>query len=150
MLTISIEDPIVIAAIVWFVIILFAGIIEASTMDLTSIWFAAGAFVSLIALLLGAGIWVQAILFIVVSAALLISLRPIFARYLKKNEIKTNVDRLIGKIAICTAAIAPDEHGEAKIEGKIWTAIARENVQVGEKVEVLAIEGVKLVVKKVE
>lgn len=149
MMTLQI-DPLIIAAIAWFAIIIFAGVIEASTMDLTSIWFAAGAFVALIAMLLGADIWLQVILFIVVSTALLISLRPIFARYLKKNEIKTNVDRLIGKTAICTAAITPDEHGEVKIDGKIWTAIARENVQTGEKVEVLAIEGVKLVVKKAE
>jgi membrane protein implicated in regulation of membrane protease activity len=137
-----------IAAIVWFAIIIVAGIIEASTMDLTSIWFAAGAFVALIVSLFTDNIFIQASVFLVVSAALLLSLRPIFSRYLKKNDIKTNADRLIGKVAVCTSAILDGERGEVKIEGKIWTAISNDAVAIGEKVEVLAIEGVKLVVKK--
>ena len=40
------------------------------------------------------------------------------------------------------------ERGEVKIEGKIWTAIANENINNGDKVIVLAIKGVKLVVRK--
>jgi len=96
-------------------------------------------------------ILIQVTVFIVVSAALLLSLRPVFNRYLKKNDIKTNVDRLIGKIAVCTSVILEGERGEVSIDGKIWTAIAHEGaVALNEKVEVLAIEGVKLVVKKLE
>jgi len=136
--------------ILWLAIIVLAGILEASTMNLTSIWFIGGALVAVIAYLFGAPEWLQITLFIVVSAALLLSLRPVFSRYLKRNDIKTNVDRLIGKTAICTLGIAEDEHGEVKIDGKIWTAVAQEKIQIGEKVEVLAIEGVKLMVKKVE
>lgn len=136
--------------ILWLAIIVLAGILESSTMNLTSIWFIGGALVAVIAYLLGAPEWLQITLFIVVSATLLVSLRPIFFRYLKKNDIKTNVDRLIGKIAFCTSPISEEEHGEVKIDGKIWTAVAQEKIQVGEKVEVLAIEGVKLMVKKVE
>jgi membrane protein implicated in regulation of membrane protease activity len=138
-------------AIIWFSIIIVAGIIEASTMDLTSVWFAAGGLAALIVSLFTDNILIQVTVFIVVSAALLLSLRPIFARYLKKNDIKTNVDRLIGKIAVCTSAIVEGERGEVTIDGKIWTAIAHEGaVALNEKVEVLAIEGVKLVVKKLE
>lgn len=136
--------------ILWLAIIVLAGILEASTMNLTSIWFIGGALVAVIAYLFGAPDWLQITLFIVVSAALLVSLRPVFSRYLKKNDIKTNVDRLIGKPAICTAPITEIEHGEVKIDGKIWTAVAQEKIQIGEKVEVLAIDGVKLMVKKVE
>lgn len=147
---VTLMAPEVIAVLIWVGIILLTGAIEAATMDLTSIWFAGGALAALIVLLFGGNIYIQIGVFIVVSAALLLSLRPLFWRYLKKNDIKTNVDRLIGKIAICTEKIAPNEHGEVKIDGKIWTAIAQEEIQVGEKVEVLAIEGVKLVVKKPE
>ncbi|MDD3127021.1 MAG: NfeD family protein [Candidatus Izemoplasmatales bacterium] len=138
------------ATIIWFAIVIFAGIIEASTMDLTSIWFAAGALVALIVSLFVPDLIVQVIVFVVISAALLLSLRPIFTRYLKKNDIKTNADRLIGKIAVCTKAITDGQRGEVKIDGKIWTSISNEDIVVGEKVEVLGIEGVKLVVKKVE
>ncbi len=134
--------------IVWFAVFIFAAIIEASTMDLSSVWFSVGALVALIAGALGAGPVVQIVLFIVISTALLIGLRPVFKKYLKRNDSKTNVDRLIGKTAICLKAILNGERGEVKIDGKIWTAIANENIQVNEKVTVLAIEGVKLVVQK--
>ncbi|MBU1144498.1 MAG: NfeD family protein [Firmicutes bacterium] len=134
---------------VWFGLIIFAGIIEASTMDLTSIWFSVGAFFALIvAIFLPDYIILQVVIFIIVSVLLLLGLRPLFREYIRKNEIKTNSDKLIGKIAICTKAILDGERGEVKIDGKIWTAIANEDIQLTEKVEVLSIDGVKLVVRK--
>lgn len=138
------------ATIIWFAIVIFAGVIEASTMDLTSIWFAAGALVALIVSLFVPDFIVQVVVFVIISAALLLSLRPIFTRYLKKNDIKTNADRLIGKTAVCSKAITDGERGEVRIDGKIWTAISNDDIIIGEKVEVLGIEGVKLVVKKIE
>jgi membrane protein implicated in regulation of membrane protease activity len=135
--------------LVWFGVIVLAGVIEASTMDLTSIWFAVGAFFALIiAIIWGDNVILQAVVFIIVSILLLLGLRPIFREYIRKNEIKTNADKLIGKIAICLKPIVNGERGEVKIDGKIWTAISHEDIQVDEKVEVLSIDGVKLVVKK--
>jgi len=135
--------------LIWFGVIILAGIIEASTMDLTSIWFAVGAFFALIiAIIWGDNVILQAVVFIIVSILLLLGLRPIFREYIRKNEIKTNADKLIGKTAICLKPIVDGERGEVKIDGKIWTAISHEDIQVDEKVEVLSIDGVKLVVKK--
>ncbi len=134
---------------VWFAVIIVAGVIEAMTMDLSSIWFAAGGFFALIfAIIFPDLIWIQVIIFILFSIALLLVLRPIFKRFVKKNEIKTNADSLVGKVAVCVKPILDGERGEVKIEGKIWTAIANEDIQINEKVIVLAIKGVKLVVRK--
>jgi membrane protein implicated in regulation of membrane protease activity len=134
--------------IIWFAIFVLAAIIEATTMDLSSIWFSVGALAALVASLFGASEAVQAVVFVVVSAALLIGLRPIFKKYMKRNEAKTNVDRLIGKTAVCVKAIPLGERGEVRIDGKIWTAIAEEAIAKDDKVVVLGIEGVKLVVRK--
>jgi membrane protein implicated in regulation of membrane protease activity len=134
---------------VWFAIILIAGLIEALTMDLSSVWFSVGAFFALIiAIFAKELIWLQFVVFVVFSIALLLGLRPIFKRYIRKNEIKTNADSLVGKTAVCIKPIIDGERGEVKIEGKIWTAIANENISENEKVTVLTIKGVKLVVKK--
>ncbi len=134
---------------VWFAVIIVAGVIEAMTMDLSSIWFAAGGFFALIfAIIFPDLIWIQVIIFILFSIALLLVLRPIFKKFVKKNEIKTNADSLVGKVAVCVKPILDGERGEVKIEGKIWTAIANEDIQINEKVIVLAIKGVKLVVRK--
>ncbi len=135
--------------LIWVGLIIFAGVIEAATMDLSSIWFSVGAiFALIIAVFWPEEIVVQAVVFIVTSILLLLGLRPIFHKYIRKNEIKTNADKLIGKIAVCTKAIIDGERGEVKIDGKIWTSISNEDIQLEEKVEVLAIDGVKLVVKK--
>lgn len=141
----SMADTIV---IIWFAIFVLAAIIEATTMDLSSIWFSVGALAALLASLFGAGEVVQAIIFLIVSAGLLVVLRPIFKKYIKRNDAKTNVDRLIGKTAVCIKAIPVGERGEVRIDGKIWTAIANEEIAKDEKVVVLGIEGVKLVVRK--
>ena len=142
-------DPQTTMIFIWFGIIIFTGVIEALTMDLSSIWFAVGAFFALIvAIFLPDIIWLQVLVFIIFSSALLLTLRPVFRRYIKKNEIKTNSDSLIGKTAVCVKPIIDGERGEVKIEGKIWTAIANENIQEQDKVIVLAIKGVKLVVRK--
>lgn len=138
-----------IMVIIWFALIIFAGVIEASTMDLTSIWFSAGAFFALItAIFWQDNIVLQAIVFIVVSSLMLLGLRPLFKKYIRKNEIKTNADKLIGKIAVCVKPILNGDRGEVKIDGKIWTAISNQDVALDERVEVLAIDGVKLVVTK--
>lgn len=135
--------------LIWASVFVLAGIIEASTMDLTSIWFSGGALISLlIAIIFPNSLVAQFLAFTIVSALMLVFLRPIFKRYLKKNEVRTNADRLIGKTAICIKLITKDDRGEVKIDGKIWTAIANEEININEKVEVLAIDGVKLVVKK--
>ncbi len=142
-------DPANTMIFIWFAIIIFAGVTEALTMDLSSIWFAVGGFFALmIAIFWPEMIWLQALVFILFSTALLLVLRPIFKRYVKKNEIKTNADSLIGKTATCIKPIIDGERGEVKIEGKIWTAIANEDIQEHEKVVILAIKGVKLVVRK--
>lgn len=135
--------------LVWASVIILSATIEAGTMDLSSIWFSVGAiFALIIALIWPEAIFVQAIVFIIVSLILLIVLRPIFKKNMRKNEIKTNADSLIGKIAVCTVAIKDGARGEVKIEGKIWTAISNEDIEEQEKVTVLAIKGVKLVVRK--
>ncbi|MBN2605037.1 MAG: NfeD family protein [Bacilli bacterium] len=137
--------------IIWFVIIIVAAIIEINTMDLSSIWFSAGALVSFILSLVNFNAIGQIVVFLVVSLLLLISVRPIVKNYLKTNVISTNSDRLIGKVAVCTKEIKVGERGEVKIDGKYWLALstADEDIEEDEKVEVLAIEGVKLIVNKI-
>jgi len=137
--------------IVWFSIIVFAALIEMNTMDLTSIWFSLGALIAFILAIVGSNPVIQIVVFFIVSFALILSVRPIVKNYLKTNIVGTNSDRLIGKVAVCTREIKVGERGEVKIDGKYWMAITPgdEDIYVDERVEVLAIEGVKLIVNKI-
>ena len=71
---------------------------------------------------------------------------------LKSNELKTNVDSLIGKQAKVTENISNiDDTGAAVVNGQEWTArniVPGEVIEAGEIVEIVEISGVKLIVKK--
>ena len=84
------------AAFVWLGLMILFLIAEGATVSLVSLWFAAGAVVAMFAALLGAGAWLQTGLFLVVSGALLLMLRPIVRRYLVPKITATNVDSLVG------------------------------------------------------
>lgn len=138
--------------IIWFVLIIVAALIEMNTMDLASIWFSVGALFAFILALVGVDVAWQIVVFLVVSMGLVVSVRPVAKNYFKTNQISTNADRLIGKVAVCTKEIPVGERGEVKIDGKYWLAVSSgdQDIQVDERVEVLAIEGVKLIVDRIQ
>lgn len=139
--------------VIWFIVIVVAALVELNTMDLTSIWFSVGALVAFILSFIPAFVpAIQIVVFFIVSILLIIAVRPVARNYFKTNSISTNSDRLIGKVAICTKPIFVGERGEVKIDGKYWLAITNgdKDIDLDEKVEVLAIEGVKLIVDKIQ
>lgn len=137
---------------IWLSLAVFFLIIESMTVEIISIYFTGGALVSMALSLFGVPLEWQILAFCVVSILLIIFTRPIVARYLKRNESKTNVDTLIGDVATVTKEILPDERGEVKIKGQYWLAVSANNdiIESGSKVSILAIEGAKLIVKKYE
>ena len=138
---------------VWLGIAIVALIIELNTTDLSSIWATVGGAITAIVAIWCHIIWVQIIIFLVISILGILLIRPYVKRYVKRNEIETNVDSLIGKKAICVDDIGPDNVGACKIDGKIWSAIAKDEADIinaGQKVEVLSIDGVKLIVRPLD
>ena len=137
--------------IIWFVIVIIAALVEMNTMDLTSIWFSVGALIAFVLAIAKLSVAWQIVVFVAVSILLIVSGRPIAKNYFKTNKINTNADRLVGKVAIVTKGIRVGERGEVKIDGKYWLAVTngKDDLDVDERVEVLAIEGVKLIVDKI-
>ena len=139
-------------AVIWLSLAVIFLIIEAITVGLATIWFAAGSFVALLLSLLDLPIWIQVLVFLIVSLCLLIFTRKIFVEKLKAGSEKTNVDALIGEEGLVTGKIAAFSTGQVKINGQIWTAVGRtsdEVIEEGVLIQVIAIEGVKLIVAPV-
>ncbi|MBS6116417.1 NfeD family protein, partial [Thomasclavelia spiroformis] len=90
---------------IWLAITVIAIIIEILTIDLVSIWFAAGSIVALIAYLLNASTTIQIALFVIVTSICAIIIRPISKKYLRGNIERTNFDRVIGKHGLVTKTI---------------------------------------------
>ena len=137
---------------IWIGICVGALILELVTPTaLVSIWFAVGAAVSAIVALVHAPLWVQIVLFVIVSVVSMLIVRPVAAKYLRGNTVATNADRCIGAIGLVTEKITHDTWGEVKVNGTLWHAVPVDQVviETGEQVKVVAIEGAKLLVKQV-
>lgn len=138
--------------LIWICICIGAIILELITPSaLVSIWFAVGAVIGAITALINLPLWVQITCFIVVSVVSMVIVRPMAARYLRGNTVATNADRCIGEIGVVTKEITRDEWGEVKVGGTIWHAVAidADCIAMTERVKVIAIEGAKLLVRRV-
>lgn len=134
----------------WLILVFFLIVLEACTVNLVSIWFIISGIVSLFVSIFCDDFLIQFAIFVVLGIILLLTTRKFLKRYIKPNKEKTNLDRILGEVAIVTEEILKNVVGEVKVDGKRWSAIAKEEIQVGEEVIVEKIDGVKLIVRKKE
>ena len=139
---------------IWIAVIVASVVVEALTLDMVSVWFGAGAFIPMILAATNVCGWeIQMIIFIIVSALLIIFLRKITMRYLFKNSgAKTNKDSLIGLTARMLEATDFDTVGSIKINDVVWSAVGDngQEIEKGKVVEIVAIAGNKLKVKEIQ
>lgn len=136
----------------WLALFVVFLLTEAASAQLTTIWFACGALVSLILELCGVeSRAVQLIVFAAVSVITLIATRPLVKKIITRRKMPTNADRNIGCEGIVTEAIDNvSGSGAVKLNGIVWTARSVDDMLIpsGEHVIVEGIEGVKLIVYK--
>ena len=141
------------ALYIWLGLMVVFLITEAvCAIHLVSIWFAAGALVAMIAAALGAKLWLQVSLFILVSGALLALLWPMVRKFLRPNLKATNIDSSIGATGLVTVTIDNMEStGQVKLNGMEWTARSTSGkiIDPHTEVKVDRIEGVKVFVTPV-
>ena len=134
------------AGVVWFLLMVFFILLEAGTVALVSTWFAAGALGAMITALCGGGLWLQCVVFLVISVVLLISLRGFLRKHITPKQIKTNVDSIVGTEGLVTATIDNlASTGQVKLGGMEWSARSANGLPIpaGTLVKVSYIEGVK-------
>lgn len=138
----------------WFGIMLAFLVVEAACpLHLVSIWFALGALAAMIGAALHASVVVQILLFVGVSAVLLICLWPFTRKVLNPKLEKTNVDATVGQRGYVTQDIDNvDATGQVKLGGMHWSArsVSGKKIEKGTLVQVERVEGVKAFVVPVE
>lgn len=141
------------ALYIWLGLMILFIIVEAvCAIHLVSIWFAAGALVAMIAAALGAKLWLQITLFLLVSGVLLALLWPLVKKFLRPNLKKTNIDSIIGTTGLVTITVDNMEStGQVKLNGMEWTARSTSGKIINPHTEVKVdrIEGVKVFVTPV-
>lgn len=140
-------------AIFWLVALVAFIVVESVTYGLVSIWFAAGAVAALVMCMLGFGVLAQTVAFTIVSAILILVVRPFAKRFAGSRKVRTNADRVIGNEGVVIKEINPILGvGQVKVMGQIWSARPAdgESVIAAEKrVVVTGIAGVKVTVKEI-
>ena len=139
---------------VWLAVIIMTIVIEIITVGLTSIWLTGGALAALFVCLLGGHWGLQLAVFFVVTFILLYFTRPWALKYLESRKTATNYEETIGKTVRITEAVDNRKgQGKADYKGMEWTARAKDDdttFAVEEQAIVSAVQGVKLILEKVQ
>ena len=137
----------------WLItMILFIGF-ELATMGLTTMWFALGSLAALVVAAVGGPVWLQVIVFFVVSLLALFGFRNLTKDHFNRNRVKTNADSLIGRKGIVTEEVSNVyATGQVTVAGQEWTARSVDDsvtLEKGEMVVIRSISGVKLMVERI-
>lgn len=136
---------------IWIALFVIFVVVEATTYQLVSTWFAIGAACAALCAQFGLGTMWQTVVFLAVSIACLALLRPLSVKHFKGHTVKTNVDSLLGdKVLITDDVDNLNGTGKGKLNGMEWTVRSAdgEPIPAGETAYVSRIEGVKLIVSK--
>lgn len=139
--------------VVWLIAAVVFAITEAATISLTAIWFSAGSLVAMVTAMLNGPVWLQIVLFIVVSGVVLYLTRSWSQKYLNNRHQKTNADRVVGMEGVVILPIDNNQgQGQIRVAGQVWTARGLEESVIEQdiRVTVAAIEGVKAMVVRAQ
>lgn len=136
----------------WYLWLIAAGIffiIEIATIGFLIFWLGIGALFAMVASFFTDNLLIQTTVFVISSSVLIPLTKPIVNKYFDDGKtIATNAYSLIGKVGIVTTEINTlNSTGQVKVNGEIWSAKADEDIKQGTEVEILKIDGVKLIVK---
>ncbi len=136
----------------WLIWLIAAGVFfvaEIITVGFLIFWLGIGAILAMLVSLITDNILIQFAVFVFSSIALIFLTKPLVNKYINKQDmIPTNSYSLIGKKGKVIKDIGEDL-GQVKVSEEIWTAVSENDMPIskGTEVEILKIDGVKLVVK---
>lgn len=138
-------------AIVWIIFAAFLVMVEAYTTQLICIWFAVGAFFAAFASFAGAPLWLQLTIFIATSLVVFVVGKPLVQDKIMPKQQDTSVaERIVGEVGVVTETVS-NKHKTGRVDamGLSWAARSEEmeEIPMGTAVDVLELEGVKLVVR---
>ena len=135
----------------WLAAAVFFLVVEASTVSMTSVWFAIGAAAALLTCLFTGSLRAQALVFIVVSALCLLAFRPLAAK-LRQKITPTNGDRNLGREATVLTTVTAEVPGRVRLDGVDWNArcvTPGDRLEPGERCRITEIHSTLLLVEPV-
>ncbi|GAB6169778.1 NfeD family protein [Clostridium carnis] len=137
--------------IFWILLAIAVIVLDIATSSFLFVWFALGAFIAMLADLLGASVGVQIVTFLVVSIITVSVGYPWARKKFKSSVTHTPLmeEKYIGRVMVAEEGIK--EKSRVKVDGIYWTIKNKGGeIKKGEKFKITEIEGNKLIVKKEE
>ena len=136
--------------LLWLALALAAGTAEVLSLNLIFLMVAGGGLAAAVVAAFGLGISVQAVVFAVITALLLVAARPPLLAYVRRSLPATamNAAALVGQDAKVVVEVTPSS-GRVKLAGEIWSARSVAGgypLEVGSTVQVVRIDGATAVV----
>ena len=125
--------------------------LEATTFNMTSIWFAIGSAAALLCCVFTGSFRVQAVVFLAVSILCLVAFRPLAAK-LRKAPTATNGDRNLGREATVLTPVTAEVPGRVRLDGVDWNArcvTPGDRLEPGERCRITEIHSTLLLVEPV-
>lgn len=136
--------------IIWAIAFVVLTVIEIGTFQFVSIWFAISALITMFCAIAGVAFMGQVIIFIIISAMLILATAPLMKKLRKKRRVATNSDLEIGKSALVIEEVnSVQATGRVRLSGIDWMALSTDNtvIPVGTSVIVEKVEGAKVYIK---
>ncbi len=138
--------------VVWIVLALLLVAIETFTVAFIGIYLAAGALCAAVVAALDGALWLQLVVFAVVSAGTLLLTRPALrSRFVNAPLIPSNVPALVGRRGVVVVPIPAGTggRGQVRVGTEDWSARSSDEraIESGATVEVVAVEGVAVIVR---
>lgn len=133
----------------WLVIAVVMAVIEAGTSGLVTMWFVVGALAAFACAYAGAGFAAQLVVFLAVSVACLVLLRPVILRH--RNVGPSAEPSVVGQGARVIERIGAGETGRVETPDHMsWAARSADGkaVEVGETVRIVGQESITLIVER--
>lgn len=140
----------------WYIWLILAGIFvigEVITTGFLIFWFALGSLIAMVVSFFIPDIIVQTTVFLISSVILILATKPLVKKFANIETVKTNIQSIIGKKGLVTKEVnSIKATGQVKIEGELWSAIGKDDMDIpkGTEVEVVEVKGVKVIVTPIK
>ncbi len=140
----------VLKPVVWIIIGLILSALEMVVPGLVIIWFGAAAVITGVLAIFVHNPYFHYGAFLFLSGLGVFLAQWIGRKITRPEPEPVGALRLSGKTGLVIQEIAPPELGRVKVNGEEWLAQADETIKKGVKVQVLRVEGTRLIVKVFE
>ncbi len=134
----------------WLIVSIVCLIVELIGGNMFMICLSVGALATALFAWCGVGIYIDIVIFAILSVVSIIFVRPLMLKYFYNKERKSNADALINRIGKVVEPIEKDGYGRVAIDGDVWKAKTVDGMPLEKDKSVKVVERESIIITVVE